>query len=212
MENASKALIMAGSVLVSLIIISLLVGSFHQMRNLKQTELSTEQVQQAAEFNKPYTAYERDVYGSELLSIANKVKDYNKRQAEIEDYTKIELVVTISNDIDDNLLKKGTYTSEQIVNKIKEIDDEIKKLEGKSIVFKTKTGDVKSSRKISQLANMRTNEIEALGTAQEDYKMLINEYNTYKTLLTQIKSKVFRLQEFEYDKNNGRITKMTYKI
>ena len=210
MENASKALIMAGSVLVSLIIISLLVGFFHQMQNLQQTELSTEQVQQAAEFNKPYTAYERDVYGSELLSIANKVKDYNKRQAEIEDYTKIELVVTISNDIDDNLLKKGTYTSEQIVNKIKEIEDEIKKLEGKSIVFKI--GDVKSSRKISQLANMRTNEIEALGTAQEDYKMLINEYNTYKTLLTQIKSKVFRLQEFEYDKNNGRITKMTYKI
>ena len=60
MENASKALIMAGSVLVSLIIISLLVGFFHQMQNLQQTELSKEQVQQAAEFNKPYTAYERD--------------------------------------------------------------------------------------------------------------------------------------------------------
>ncbi len=211
MENASKALIMAGSVLVSLIIISLLVGFFHQMQNLQQTELSKEQVQQAAEFNKPYTAYERDVYGSELLSIANKVKDYNKRQAEIEDYTKIEVEITISNDLDEDYLKKGTYTSEQIVNKIKEIEDEIKKLEGKSIVFKTETG-VKSSRKISQLATMRTNEIEALGTPQEDYKGQINEYNTYKTLLTQIKSKVFYLQGFEYDKYNGRITKMTYKI
>ena len=211
MENASKALIIAGSVLVSLIIISLLVGFFNQMRNLQQTEATGEEVEQATEFNKPYVAYDREVYGSELLSIANKVKDYNKRQAEINDYTKIELEVVISNDLDANYLKKGTYTSEQIVNKIKEIEEKIKTLEGKSIVFKTETG-LKSSRKISQLANMRTKEIEDLGTAQEYYKILVNEHNTYKTLLTEVKSKVFQSQGFEYDKNNGRITKMMYKI
>lgn len=211
MENASKALIMAGSVLVALIIISLLVAFFNNIKNLQQTEATGEQVQQAAEFNKPYVAYDREVYGSELLSIANKIEDYNKRESERKDYTKIELEVIISNDLDATYLKRGTYNSAQLVSKIKDIEELIKELGSKSITFRTAAG-VKSSRKINQLVNMRTKDIEALGIPQEEYKTLINEYNTYQLLFTGLKTKVFQSQGFTYDKYTGRITKMTYKI
>lgn len=211
MENASKALIMAGSILIALIVISLLVTFFNQARSLRQTEAMGEQVQQAAEFNKPYTAYDREVYGSELLSIANKVEDYNKRESERKDYTRIELEVVISNDLDATYLKRGTYTSAQLVSKIKDMEEKIKVLGSKSISFRTETG-FRSSRKISQLVNMRTKDIEELGTAQEDYKTLVNEYNTYQLLFTGLKTKVFASQGFTYDKYTGRITKMTYKI
>lgn len=211
MENASKALIMAGSVLVALIIISLLVAFFNNIKNLQQTEVTGEQVEQAAEFNKPYVAYDREVYGSELLSIANKIEDYNKRESERKDYTKIELEVIISNDLDATYLKRGIYNSAQLVSKIKDIEELIKDLGSKSITFRTAAG-VKSSRKINQLVNMRTKDIEALGIPQEEYKTLINEYNTYQLLLTGLKTKVFQSQGFTYDQYTGRITKMTYKI
>ena len=45
MENASKALIMAGSVLLSLLIIGALVFMFDSLKGLKQTEATSEEVQ-----------------------------------------------------------------------------------------------------------------------------------------------------------------------
>ena len=211
MENASKALIMAGSVLIAMIVISLLVALFTNLKNLQNTQLSTEQVEQATEFNKQYDVYDRNVYGSELLSLANKIKDYNIRQAEMNDYTKIELEVTFLKDIDSTLLKKGTYTHLELIQKIDDIENEINIVGNESITFITKTG-VKSSRKISQLSTMRTADIEELGTEQKDYLAQVNKYNTYKTLLTEIKAKVFKSKGFEYDKNTGRVIKMKYEL
>lgn len=212
MENASKALTMAGSVLIAMIVISLLVVFFNQLQNLQKTELNKEEVEQSAQFNETYDVYYRDVYGSELLSIANKIKDYNLREAEISGYTEIELEVNITKDIDKDLLKKGTYNSTQLIQKLKNIEDKIEEIETKSITFIKEGTAQKSSRKIKQLANMRTKDIEELGSPKEDYEEYVRLYNTYKTLLTQIKAQVFEVQEFKYDKNTGRITKMIYKL
>jgi len=211
MENASKALIMAGAVLIAMIIISLLVAFFGNLRNLQNTQLSKEQIEQATEFNKQYDVYDRNVYGSELLSLANKIKDYNKRQSEINDYTKIELEVTFLKDLDATLLQKGTYTSIQLIEKVENIKNEIKLVGGQSITF-IKEGGVTTSKEISQLATMRTIDIEELGTPQKDYETQKNKYNTCKTLLTEIKTKVFKCNGFEYDKNTGRVIKMSYKL
>ena len=59
---------------------------------------------------------------------------------------------------------------------------------------------------------MRTKDIEELGFKREDYTEMVNKYNIYKTLLTEIKAKVFQYVNFEYDKNTGRIVKMIYKL
>lgn len=212
MENASKALTMAGSMLIAIIVISLLVVFFNQLQNLQKTELNKEEVEQVAQFNETYDVYYRDVYGSELLSIANKIKDYNIRESEISGYTEIELEVNITEDIDKELLKKGTYNSTQLIQKLKNIEDKIEEIETKSITFIKDGTAQKSSRKIKQLANMRTKDIEELGKPKEDYKEYVRLYNTYKTLLTQIKAQVFKVQEFKYDEDTGRITKMIYKL
>ena len=59
---------------------------------------------------------------------------------------------------------------------------------------------------------MRTNDIEALGFELSQYQQKVSEYNSYKSLLTQVKAKVFKYVDFEYDENTGRITKMNYKV
>lgn len=82
MENASKALIIAGSVLVALIIIGALVLMFSNLTAYQQTNTQTTREAQITEFNNQYEAYDRDnVRGSELYSLLNKVIDYNRRQS-----------------------------------------------------------------------------------------------------------------------------------
>ena len=65
---------------------------------------------------------------------------------------------------------------------------------------------------------MRTNDIKNILGYAENEKLpdeIINDiqaYNNIKNLLTEIKSKTFKYEGFEYDKKTGRITKMTYKL
>ena len=209
MENASKALIMAGGVLISLMVIGLLVMFFNNLSDLQKIEQSGEEVEQTAEFNKQYDVYARNVYGSELLSIANKIDDYNKRESENKGYTKIELEVQISYDMDEDYFNKNIYSASSLKNEVEKLEQKIKEIGNTSIKSSTNS---RISRKVSQLATMRTKDIEDLGFVRTDYSEAVTNYNTYKTLLTEIKAKPFKYINFEYDKNTGRVTKMIYKL
>lgn len=209
MENASKALIMAGSVLVAMIVISVLVIFFGNLRDLQNVELTEDEAKKMEEFNKQYDVYARDVYGSEILSLANRIDNYNKTQAENEGYTKIEIYVTLTDNIDETYFKKGTYSSAQLRTEIKNLENKVEELGKEKIKSKTQTG---VSRQIKKLAAMRTNEIEALGFETSQYQYKLRQYNTYKSLVTEFKAKEFKYDKFEYDKYNGRITKMYYKL
>ena len=82
MENASKALIMAGSVLIALIIISCLVLMINNLSTYQGLQTQSEEVAQIEKFNNQYIIYNRDdVRGSDLYSLMNKVIDYNIRQS-----------------------------------------------------------------------------------------------------------------------------------
>lgn len=213
MENASKAIIMAGSILIAMIIISLLVLFFTNLRNLQRTETQVDEIEQAAEFNKQYDVYARDIYGSEIFSLANKVQDYNKKEAENEGYEKIELYVTFTATPDDNYFKKKkTYTASEIYSIVSSIEKDMEDV-GKH----TYSSDLLSgvTRRISNLATMRTKEKEDLGFGSTNIKSSdiekdISNYNYLKTLVSTIKQRTFKYDKFEYDKQNGRIVKMYY--
>lgn len=81
MENASKAIIMAGGILITLVIVSLLVMLFGQIGNIYSQEDNFKEVEQLEEYNRKFAAYTniKSLYGSELLSLANLANDYNKK-------------------------------------------------------------------------------------------------------------------------------------
>ena len=84
MENASKALIMAGSVLIALMIIGALLLMFNNLSSYQNTNNDNEMQAQIIEFNNQYETYNRDdVRGSDLYSLLNKVIDYNRRKSEV---------------------------------------------------------------------------------------------------------------------------------
>ena len=231
MENASKALIIAGSILISMIIISLLVLFFNNLRENMAAQQKEEDIMQAAEFNKQFTSYERDVYGSELLSIANKVYDYNVRETQEKGYTEVTIVVKINGekiDSEKTYFKKSTYKVEKKINELKDELDKIKadlekysdRTESKGFIFFNK--NKKWSRTIAQLSNMRTTDWIAgleldLNDPNDRIKYdkindLISEFNKYKNIESQLKQSVFKLTGSDYDKYTGRIIKLEYEL
>lgn len=113
MENASKAIIIAGSMLIALIIISLVVLLFQQLSNIQREQDSALSAEQMAEFNKKFELYNTNLYGSELLSLANLIEDYEYRQEVIDDLNKITVKVkfdkTCVNQLDGAFEKEKEY-------------------------------------------------------------------------------------------------------
>ena len=217
MENASKALIMAGGVLISLMVIGLLVLFYNNLSGMQKIKTDSETEQQAAEFNKQYDVYARDVYGSEILSIANKIADYNKREADNKGYTPIDLEVTFTKGLSERyFVENKVYSAKDLyditANKSAKnpicLEEYVNQLGNKTVYSRINSS---ISRQIKKIATMRTNDLQALGIEEADYKDNLAEYNQYKNLLTQMKETVFKYVKFDYDENNGRIKKMIYK-
>lgn len=82
MENASKALVMAGGVLIALMILGALILMFNNLSSYQETDTETTRSAQITEFNNQFETYNRtNIRGSELYSLLNKVIDYNRRQS-----------------------------------------------------------------------------------------------------------------------------------
>ena len=76
MENASRALLMAGGVLIAIIIISLLVRTYGNIGIFQRQQLSAEEAEKLEAYNKEYTKYlNQYVYGTEVITVINKVRN-----------------------------------------------------------------------------------------------------------------------------------------
>lgn len=106
MENTSKALIMAGGMLLAILIVSLLVYAWSLFSKYQSSQDDLADIEDTAKFNEQFTNYQRDnVKGYDILSLANKVTDYNYRKSESdrtndENYVPITIVINLT---DDNL-------------------------------------------------------------------------------------------------------------
>ena len=111
MDNASDALVMAGTILISIVIISALVLMFNGIINYQKTATTVEEEEQKTNFNKEYTTFEKDLYGSEILSLINKAVDYNEKYQE-EGFVPLKIVLTVKKNTGNNrnsLVAAGTY-------------------------------------------------------------------------------------------------------
>ncbi len=94
MENASKALIIAGGILIAMMIVGLLTFGYTQIRNYQRAEADTERQQEVLEFNKRFEGYNRrSVRGYQLISLSNLVTDTNTRFTDEEGYKPVSVTV-----------------------------------------------------------------------------------------------------------------------
>ncbi len=204
MENATKALEMAAGVLIALLIIGLLAYAYNNLSDEKKIEQSSESAMQASEFNKSYEAFNKSgLYGSEILSLANKIVDYNKKEASQKGYNTITLNVTLKDTGQANYFKSGDYDATGITDEynllsvaIKDAGKETVNYNGKSITIAKLSKQITSSSQLKD--QLTTAEIQLV----DEYKDLLNDQ-------TGIARKTFGAPSVEYDKN-GRITKMSF--
>ncbi len=82
MENASKALIIAGAILISILLISIGIILINSGRDITSTGTSGVQSQKIQAFNSKFTAYEGTKKGSELAGLAGEVNASNATDSE----------------------------------------------------------------------------------------------------------------------------------
>lgn len=82
MENVTKALLMAGGIMFTILIVSLVTYSFSIYKQNQDEQLKMQATEELTKFNLQFTNYARDdVLGYELVSLLNKVIDYNQRNS-----------------------------------------------------------------------------------------------------------------------------------
>ena len=96
MENASKALIMAGGMLIAMLIVGLLVWGYNNISDYQRTNAETEELEDIREFNLKLEAYNRgSVRGYQMISLANLARDYNSKYSEDDGYYPVEIIAGI---------------------------------------------------------------------------------------------------------------------
>lgn len=82
MENASKALIMAGGILLALMVVGALMLMFNQIGAYQESTSASEKASQLAQFNQEFTKYsdEGQLKGIDIISLANKIVDFNQKE------------------------------------------------------------------------------------------------------------------------------------
>lgn len=139
MENASKAIIMAGGILIALVIISILVIIFNVTGSVYTEREKSLEIEQIEEYNRKFATYNNidGLYGSELLSLANLVIDYDSRllygydvNSEYYKENKVKVKVYLYNEIigirdsNNNIIVQNSKL-EYTIEKFKDYYDEI---------------------------------------------------------------------------------------
>ena len=79
-STISKALVIAGSILLAMIVVAFVVHSFTQIGSWATTSDQEVLTKQLQEFNKEYEAYDKSLmYGVDVISCLNKVKSNNDK-------------------------------------------------------------------------------------------------------------------------------------
>ena len=90
MENATEAILIAGSILLAIIVISTLMFTISTISTVHENGLSMEEAQRLAKWNSEWEAYNKKLlYDTEVLSVINKANQNNAEYSGNVDYAVI---------------------------------------------------------------------------------------------------------------------------
>lgn len=207
MENASKALVMAGSVLLAIMIISTLLYAASTWGILPQAQDDADAVEQLKAFNQQYESYNKmAIYGSDLVSVLNKAINNNRRYDET---YYINITFTLNQPVEGIIEHYKMYYAGELKG-TKSIDTSKNSNSKKVLNAKTYTLNSNLSA-ISDFINafndnhiVRTKE-----TGNDDGGYY---YTSTKTSVatSEFKTRVFQCTDIHYNSETGRVDSMTF--
>ena len=170
MENASKALVLAGGILLAMMILALLVYMLNAMsdfQNNQDTRLSTRQIES---FNKTYLAYDKTImHGIDIITLVNKAMEHNQT------------VGAISTNPDAHYINIIIRTNQEFKTTVMEIDNTQEYPEEIELTFISATVGNKiknlTGEEISIESKLAANQVYQLGEWQQGGAVFIQERN-----------------------------------
>lgn len=84
MENVSKALLIAGATLITIILLTLLSAQFSKLKILPNEKIRQYDEQEIVDFNTAFEVYQKNLmYGTDIISALNKALDHNLRNGAV---------------------------------------------------------------------------------------------------------------------------------
>lgn len=201
MENASKALIIAGGMLLAIITLSLIVYMTTATGRIGEAQDAKTALEQLTAFNMQYEAYNKQVmYGTEVITVINKAIDYNKKLKPIDAEDDIKITID---------LKENFYATERTdttwPNGRTDYGDEVT------------IGETSLERGNYTVGyNAPSNLISFFKQNPEDSSDTTN-YRTkvetvyYHSALTNFRRAIFKCTNVDYNQTTGRIDSMTFE-
>ena len=108
MENASKALLIAGGIMLVMLIIGVVIFAWNSFSEFYKNKEKLTEIDNVTAFNSQITSYDRSkVHGYELITLANKIADYNMQYSSSgtnnQNYTPITMSFTMTVDQTESL-------------------------------------------------------------------------------------------------------------
>lgn len=208
MENASKALLIAGGILVGIITISLLFYMSTKLGETVESVSNNSEQEELLEFNKGFEVYNKKLmYGTDVLSVLNKAIDNNSRnnvQAGDNSEYSVNIIFRLKNDLQTTVEEFNSYG-----DKIRKYD-----LSGKALL---ENRNYSLSNDIIQIENVLIN-AEKFVYGDEYFsnsasQVRVNTVNGYKIIYypaASFKRRYFYCNNVKYDDNTGRIKEMQF--
>ena len=111
MENASKALLIGAAILFAVMILSLLMIGYQQISSYFAEKHEVAMIEQTTKFNGQFENYnQKSIRGSDMISLMNKVIDYNERLSYMEGtkYKRLEITIDL---INNSTVEQFKYTT-----------------------------------------------------------------------------------------------------
>lgn len=206
MENASKALLIAGGILLAILILSALVFMFSSVKDFSSTQEAKTLAQQTAKFNAEYDAYNKTVmYGTDIMTVVNKAVNYNQKLDTDEEEYFIDIILVLSTDFYTTETTVTTYANgnrrEETTKTLPE-----KSLRKGTYNIKAKEGSTKINTNILEFFSQGDS-----STKEENKKDRLVQIYRYSAL-DNFKTTLFKCTGVTYDDITGRINSMTFSI
>lgn len=126
MENATKALLIAAGILFGLMIISLSLVMRNNVSNYYENQKNENIRKEIATFNGQYLIYQKDdLRGNDLLSLINKILDFNKDKADEEPEIELSILIGSTAKAQEFYYKPSEYTTRLIKLNFEYTEDNI---------------------------------------------------------------------------------------
>lgn len=203
MENASKALAMAGGLLLAIIIIAVLMYVVQNTASLKKAEEDKEIAEQITKFNMEYESYEKTLLrGTELVTLINKAIANNKKYEDSDKVYDIDIHFKLKTPI-----KETIVTVEE--GKKKNTEEKVTFGEAKTYKLIDNNRSDRINADISQFMN-----IGALNST-DAYEIInykdIDNYQMVYSGFTDFKRKIFKCTKIEYSDVTGRVDLLEFE-